>query len=199
MYPEDTWWLHCDFLSTSPSKKPLDTCWVILQRKLHFDHHVPRDQIVITFEKKAAQKPVGSLWKKTLVSFIILFTMYPLWIWATHWDFFYKVLHNIITMSPAGSSQRNHKEITLWFSFVTNSQRTLWVYSWIHYDYIVEYFMKEVSMSGSDPEWIHCKQNYERNQGFLSQRTHWFLCCFLFKCNHNLIPGYMVIKVQFSL
>jgi len=47
--------------------------------------------------------------------------------------------------------------------------------------------MKEVSMSGSDPEWIHCEQNCERNQGFL------------FKCNHNLIPGYMVIKVQFSL
>ena len=52
MYPEDTWRLHCDFLSTLLSKKPLDTCWVILQRKLHFDHHVPRDHIVITFEKK---------------------------------------------------------------------------------------------------------------------------------------------------
>jgi len=52
MYPEDTWWLHCDFLSTSLSKKPLDTCWVILQRKLHFDHHVPSDHIVIIFEKK---------------------------------------------------------------------------------------------------------------------------------------------------
>jgi len=76
--------------------KPLDTCWVILQRKSHFDQNVPRDyivitfekkhhfdhnvssdQIVITFEKKTAQKPVGSLWKKTLVSFTILFTMYP--------------------------------------------------------------------------------------------------------------------------
>ena len=29
--------------------------------------------------------------------------------------------------------------------------------------------MKEVSMSGSDPEWMHCEQNYERNQGFLPQ------------------------------
>ena len=58
--------------------------------------------------------------------------------------------------------------------------------------------MKEVSMSGSDPEWIHCKQNCERNQGFLSQRTHWFLCCFLFKCNHHVIAGYIVIKVGFS-
>ena len=52
MYPGFTWWLHCDFLSTLLSKKPLGTCWVFLKRKPHFDHHVPRDQIVITFEKK---------------------------------------------------------------------------------------------------------------------------------------------------
>ena len=64
IYPEDTWWLNCDFLSTSPSKKPLDTCWVILQRKSHFDHNVSRDQIVITFEKKTAQKAVGSFVKE---------------------------------------------------------------------------------------------------------------------------------------
>ena len=57
--------------------------------------------------------------------------------------------------------------------------------------------MKEVSMSGSDLEWIHCEQNCERNQGFLSQRTHCFLCCFLFKCNHHVIAGYIVIKVVF--
>ena len=57
--------------------------------------------------------------------------------------------------------------------------------------------MKEVSMSGSDPEWIHCEQNCERNQGFLSQRTHQFLCCFLFKYNHHVIAGYIVIKVVF--
>jgi len=97
--------------------------WLHLKRKHHFDHNVPSDHMVITFKKWTAQKPVGSLWKKTLVSFTNLSTTYPLWIWATHWDFFHKVLHNIVTMSPAGSSQRNHKEIRLWFSFTTNSQR----------------------------------------------------------------------------
>ena len=68
-----------------------------------------------------------------------------------------------------------------------------------HCDYIAGYFVKELSMSGSDSGWIHCEQNCERNQDFLSQRTHWFLCCFLFKCNHNVIPGYIVIKAGFSL
>jgi len=57
--------------------------------------------------------------------------------------------------------------------------------------------VKELSMSGSDSEWIHCEQNCERNQGFLSQRTHCFLCCFHFEFNHNLITGYIVIKVRF--
>ena len=152
MYLGFTWWLHCDFLSTSLSKKPLGTCWVFLKRKPHFDHNVPSDHMVITFEKKTAQKPVGSLWKKALVSFTILFTMYLLWIWATHWEFFHKILYDVITMSPEVSLQRNLKEIILWLSFATNSQRTLWVYGWIHCDYTAEYFMKEVSMSGSDPE-----------------------------------------------
>ena len=69
---------------------------------------------------------------------------------------------------------------------------------WEHCDYIAEYFMKEVSMSGSDPEWIYCEQNCERNQEFLSQRTHWFLFCFLFECNHHVIAGYIAIKVVFS-
>jgi len=68
---------------------------------------------------------------------------------------------------------------------------------WGHCDYIVEYFMKELSMSGSDSGWIHCEQNCERNQGFLLPRTHWFLCCFLLEYNHNLITGYIVIKVVF--
>ena len=78
--------------------------------------------------------------------------------------------------------------------FEISLQRNLWG----HCDYIAEYFMKELSMSGSDLEWIHCEQNCERNWGFLSQRTHWFLCCFLFKCNHHVIAGYIVIKVVFS-
>jgi hypothetical protein len=58
--------------------------------------------------------------------------------------------------------------------------------------------MKELKMSGSDPEGIHCEQNCERNQGFLSKRTHLPLCCFLFKSDRDVIAGYMVIKVEFS-
>ena len=84
-------------------------CDYIWKKKHHFDHNVPSDHMVIAFEKKTAQKPVGSLWKKALVSFIILFTMYPLWIWATHWDFFHKILCNVIIMSPEVSLQRNLK------------------------------------------------------------------------------------------
>ena len=176
---------------------PVIKLWLHLKRKHHFDHNVPSDYMVITFEKKTAQKTVGSLWKKTLVSFTILFTMYPLWIWATHWDFFHKILYNVITMYPTIYSksslrvcgktepQCNFFEISL--------QRNLWG----HCDYIAEYFMKELSMSGSDLEWIHCEKNCERNQGFLSQRTHCFLCCFLFKYNHHVITGYIVIKVVF--
>ena len=140
-----------------------DTCWVFLKRKPHFDHHVPRDQIMITFEKKTAQKLVGSLWKKTLVSFTILFTMYPLWIWATHWDFFHKILHNVITMYPTIYSKSSlrvcGKTEPQCDFFEISLQRNLWG----HCDYIAEYFMKEVSMSGSDLEWIHCEQNCERN------------------------------------
>ena len=37
---EGAWWFYCDFLSTSLSKKPLDTCQVLLQRKFHFDHNI---------------------------------------------------------------------------------------------------------------------------------------------------------------
>jgi len=78
--------------------------------------------------------------------------------------------------------------------FEISLKRTCWGLC----EYIVEDFVKEVSMSGSDPEWIHCKQNCERNQGFSSQRTHWFLCCLLFEINHHVIAGYIVIKVVFS-
>ena len=74
--------------------------WLHLKRKHYFDYNVPSDHIMITFEKKTAQKPVGSLWKKTLVSFTILFTMYPLQICATHWEFFPKILCNVIIMYP---------------------------------------------------------------------------------------------------
>jgi len=141
LWSECTQGLHCDYI------------W----KKHHFDHNVSSNQILIKFKKKTAQKPVGSLWKKILVSFTILFTMYPPWIWATHWEFFHKIPCNVITMSPADSPQRNHKEITLWLNFTTNSQRTLWVYGWIHCDHIAGNFVKELSMSGSDSEWIHCK------------------------------------------
>jgi len=123
------------------------TCWAILQRKSHFNQNVPRGYIVITFEKKTAQKPVGSLWKKILVSFTILFTMYPAWIWATHWEFFHKISCNVITMSPADFSQWNHNEITLWLNFTTYSQRILWVYGWIHCDYIAGYLWKKPGFS----------------------------------------------------
>ena len=111
--------------------------------------------------------------------------------------FFHKVPCNVIIMYPtiySKSSLRVCGKIEPQCDFIVVSLRKI---CWGHYDYIAEYFVKELSMSGSDSGWIHCKQNCERNQGFLSQRTHWLLCCFLFKCNHNLITGYIVIKVVF--
>jgi len=97
MYPEDTWWLHCDFLSTSLNKKPLDTCWVILQRKLHFDHHVPRDQIVITFEKKTplwsqcTQRSHGDyIWKENSTKTSGFFV-------KENPGFFHNFVHNVST------------------------------------------------------------------------------------------------------
>jgi hypothetical protein len=41
--------------------------------------------------------PLGTLWKNSLVSFMILFKMYPVYAWATHWEFFQKVSSDVAT------------------------------------------------------------------------------------------------------
>ena len=48
-----------------------------------------------------------------------------------------------------------------------NSQRTHWVYGWVHCGQIDGYFLKELFVSGSGTWWAL----FERN----SQRTHWVL------------------------
>ena len=98
-----------------------------------------------------------------------------------------------------------------WEYIVITSNRICWVYS----DYILGYILKEISMSGSNPWWLHCKHNCKRNQGFLSESSHWIhsdhncertqsfhsesghwlLWCFLCKSNQHVPPVYIVIKV----
>ena len=97
MYPGFTWRLHCDFLSTSLSKKPLGTCWVFLKRKPHFDHHVPSNQIVITFEKKTplwsqcTQRSHGDyIWKENRTKTSGFFV-------KENPSFFHNFVHNVST------------------------------------------------------------------------------------------------------
>jgi len=120
---------------------PAIILWLYLKRKHHFDHNVPSDHMVITFQKKTAQKPGGSLWKKTLVSFTILFTMYPLWIWATHSEFFHKVLcnHNV----------SNHM-LKEFFESLWQNWATVW--------FLGDFFEK--NLLGTF--WLHCRVLYER-------------------------------------
>ena len=70
-------------------------------------------------------------------------------------------------MYPLGLFQYNQRESSIWFNFPTNSQRTHWVYGWVHCGQINGYFLKELFVSGSGTWWAL----FERN----SQRTHWVL------------------------
>ena len=55
------------------------------------------------------------------------------------------------------------------------------------------------SVSGSDPWWIHCKQNCERTQGFHSKCPQWLLWGGHCKSNQHVITGHIVIKVGDTL
>ena len=88
-------------------------------------------------------------------------------------------------MCPVGSFQRTHNKLSMWFNFTINSQRTHWVYSWVHCDQITRYILKELSMSGSDTLWVHFDQNRERTQWVHSQNTCWVIWWVHFEFDHN--------------
>ena len=148
-----------------------------------------------SFTKNLANYPAGKLWTNPLGSFTILIKNCPLCAWATHWEFFQRIPINMITMCPVGSSQRTYNKLSMWFNFTINSQRTQWVYGWVHCDHIDGYSLKELSMSGSGIWWVHFGQNCERTQGVRSKITCWVICWVLFERTHNLPTDQSVIKV----
>ena len=95
-----------------PSGYMVSSLWVLKQ----FAHPIPTGYRVSTFEKYSPMCPSRT--------------------WATHWEFFQKVLSHVITTYPPSFFQRTHKELNMWLNFTMNSQRTHWVCDWVHCDHM---------------------------------------------------------------
>jgi len=163
-YLAGTLWVCWEFLSNLLTLCPAGKLRVLLKLTHHFDLNVISGYIEIKLKMNPSNYPAGILWMNPLGSFTILIKMYPQCVWATRWEFFQRILKNMPIMYPVGSFQKTHNKLSMWFNFTTNSQRTHWVYGWVHCDQIARYSLKELSMSGSDTLWVHFDQNCERTQ-----------------------------------
>ena len=175
------------------------TCWVLLQSAINLITVCPVGPCWAHC-KGAHQSGHWALCERTLwflsqfcLQCVLLYT------WATHWEFFQKVLIYVNKMYPGGSFQCIHNEFSIWLNFTTNSQKNHWVYGWIHCGHITGHFLKELSVSGPGIYWVHCKQNCERNQRVLSQSAQWPLWWAPLQCAQHGPTGHIVIKLMGTL
>ena len=149
-YPVGPWWVHSGFWNNSPNFYPVGKGWVFFKSTHQSTHWV-------------------TLWKNPVGSLRISYKKCPSCAWATHCGFFQKVPINLIKKYPLGLFQCNQRESSIWFNFPTNSQRTQWVYGWVHCGQIDGYFLKEPFVSGSGTWWALFEWNSQRTQWVLSK------------------------------
>ena len=150
---------------------PVITWWLHLKRKQHKNQWV--------------------LCEKTLVSFTILFTMYPLQIWATHWDFFHKILCNVITMSPEVSLQRNHTVAQFCHKLSKNSQWVAQIWS----GYIVNKIVKETRVLFHKEPSGFCAVFFSNVITIWLLGIWWSKWGFLFKKTQHVPRGFLLSEV----
>ena len=123
MYPVDTLWVYCRSWNNLPNTNPVGKWWVLL-KSTHFNTQwVLLKKPPDFFYKVPTTIPNGYFSNKPPGFFHKAPTKVPNdYSLKKPPKFFYKVPTKIIT----------------------NSQRTHWVYGWVHFGYICEYFVKKL-------------------------------------------------------